>query len=489
MQNQNMNSQNMVQGAGFVAPPPLPDYQPPPPPPPVQTMQPPVQAMHQPSERPAPATLTQTHNLQQPPPKVQIDSEQKPDSSLKMNEPQTAQINQTQTSVSVLSQDKNFNFEQTHSQYNQDGFRRNNRNSRWGNNNNGGSNSGNNNRNNRMFGGHTNFNNRNSTPHDDRALIDQDNDEEKEEKSQEEIAFDIQFQKWEDQLAEWKRSNANHPDRNQYNDFVMKMEDCRKQLLQRRETLRQKRLDRNRNAQLVQNLQNNPQTMNKNEISTESLDQENVSQTKTTANSFESEEPIASNLFSSERCDSNAAIPGLDLVSGDDVLSQTGSGGPPPPSGVAPLKCESTKSDTDSNIVARVTNILGNPEIQSLLSNIQKQKIETATLQSNIQTRDSNENDGQSGGNVSNLPDNLGHFDKQQNTDEHQRNPFRQNTRFDVDMSTQNSNQHEMNPKRGRYDFENTVNDRSEFDRFDRFNRFDRDRNDLLTKVNLASFQ
>lgn len=482
MQNQNINTQNM---GGFVAPPPLPDYQPPPPPPPVQTMQPSVQSM-QTSEMPI---IAQSHNLQQPPPTVQsMGSEQQSDGSLKMNEPPTANINQTQTSVSALSQDKNLNFDQSNSQYNQDGFRRNNRNSRWGNDNS--NNSGNNNRNNRMSGGHTNFNNRNSSSYDDYAPDDHDHVEEKEEKSQEEINFDIQYQKWEDRLAEWKRNNANHPDRNQYNDFLTKMEVCREQLLQRRESIRQKRLDRN--AQLAQNLQNqnpSPQAMNKNESPAECLDQdqENVNQVSTTAtNDFGSDEPIASGLFSSERGDSNAAIPGLDLVSGDDKPSQVGGGdaGPPPLFNEPPPKCESTKPESDSNIVARVTNILGNPEIQSLLSNIQKQKIETATLQSNIQTRDSNENDGQSGVNVFNRSDNFGHFDKQQNTDEPERNPFRHNTRGDVD--TRNSSEFEMNAKRGRYDFENTMNNRPEFDRFDRFNRFDRDRNDPFTQVILA---
>lgn len=481
MQNQNMNSQNTVQG-GFVAPPPLPDYQPPPPPPPVQTMQLPEIPVQ-------PEIHAQTHNLQQPPPKVQIASEQQSDSSLKMNEPQTTHTNQMQASTSVLSQDNNFNFEQSHSQNYQDGFRRNNRNSRWGNNNNGGSNSGNNNRNNRMFGGNTNFNNQNTTSHDEHALNDHDNEEtSREEKSQEEIAFDIQFQKWEDQLAEWKRNNANHPDRNQYNDFVMKMEGCRKQLMQRRESFRQKRLDRNRNAQSSRNSQNNPspQDMNKNEISMEVTDQESVSQANAVANSFETKDStVASSLFSSERCDSNAAIPGLDLVSGNETPSQ--SSAPlqscAPSQCNAPPKCETTNSDSASNIVARVTNILGNPEIQSLLSNIQKQQLGTATSQSNIQARDFNENDAQRGGaNVFNRPDNLGHFDKQQNTEEPQRNPFRQNIRSDIDMSTQNASQQEMNPKRGRYDSENTVNHNSQFD------RFNRERNDPFTQVSLAIY-
>lgn len=68
------------------------------------------------------------------------------------------------------------------------------------------------------------------------------NDHNNEEKSQEEIAFEISYRKWENQLDEWKRINANHPDRKQYDDFVTKMEECQQTMMQRREILRQNRL-------------------------------------------------------------------------------------------------------------------------------------------------------------------------------------------------------------------------------------------------------
>lgn len=470
MQNQSMNSSNM---GGFVAPPPLPDYQPPPPPPPAQSMQP--------SEIPAQPviqTQAQTHNLQQPPPKVQTGLDKSSDNPSRLNE--------TQTLASAQAQERNFSSEQPNLQHHSDGFRRNNRNSRWGNDNSnnssGGNTSGSGNRNNRVFGGHTNFESRKTTSYDDHASNDHANDEEKEEKSQEEIQFDINYQKWEDQLAEWKRNNANHPDRNQYNDFVSKMEGCRKQLLLKRESLRQNRLERKRNAHLAQNSQSNatPQDMNnaptqvsnKDEISAENSDRKNTSQVTAETKSLEQGESVASSLFSSERCDSKTGtIPGLDLVSGDNKLSQPGSG--LPTSFNAPPKCESKQAGPDSNLVAHVTNILGNPEIQSLLSNIQKQKNESATLQTNTPTRNYNESGG-SGMNVFNRSENFGQFDKQQNTDAFHRNPFRQNTPSDDDMNVQNVSDYNMNPKRGRYDF----------DRFDRFTRFDRDRNDQFTQVN-----
>lgn len=500
-----MNSQT-IQG-GFVAPPPLPDYQPPPPPPPVQTSQPSVQTM-QPPEMPAQLEMhVQPPNLQQPPPQVRIASQQQSDNTSKMHEPQTTHINQTQTGISALPQEKNFNFEQSYSQSNQDGFRRNNRSNRWGNNNNGGNNSGDSNRSSRMFGGQANFPNRNTTARDDHTT----NENDREEKSQEEIAFEENFQKWENQLAEWKRTNANHPDRNLYNDFVMKMERCRQQLLQRRETLRQKRLDRIRNEQTVETTQSNPppQTAMKNEISTEGIHQENVSQTNvgagvltTGVNNFVLEKTVASSLFSSKSCDNNAAIPGLDLVSGNDTPSQPNapsqsiapSQSVAPSESIAPSqfntspKCDPTDSDPNSNIVARVTNILGNPEIQSLLSNIQKQQSESAISQSNI-ARDFNENDARSGAHSFDRPENVEHFEKVPNTEEPQRNPFRPNLCNDFDMNARNTSQYDMAPKRGRYDSENTLDDRSQFDRFDRLDRFDRfyrDRNNPFMQVNLA---
>lgn len=62
--------------------------------------------------------------------------------------------------------------------------------------------------------------------------------DENEEKSPEEIAFDEQFRKWEEQFATWKRENANHPDREAYFEYENKMQECRKKLLQRRAQMR-----------------------------------------------------------------------------------------------------------------------------------------------------------------------------------------------------------------------------------------------------------
>ncbi|XP_058452631.1 YLP motif-containing protein 1-like [Malaya genurostris] len=61
-------------------------------------------------------------------------------------------------------------------------------------------------------------------------------------KTAEELAFDEQFRKWEEEFDNWKRKNANHPDKATYREYEKKFEDCRKKLVERREYLRKKRI-------------------------------------------------------------------------------------------------------------------------------------------------------------------------------------------------------------------------------------------------------
>lgn len=397
---------------------------------------------------------TQQLSSQQPSPKT---NEQHSDINI-TNANQTQ--HQPSPSSSMQTKNEDFNAEQsTYSQHNLDGFRRNNRNSRWGNNNNsnnvGNSNNNNNNRNNRMCGGN-NFNNRNNYDRENQHALPQDASEpldDNSEKSQEEIAFDIQFQKWEDSLMEWKRNNANHRDQSQYNDFVEKMEGCRRQLLQRRETLRQKRLDTIREAQAKKN-NNQP----KNDEMTNETSPSNITCDEPIVK-LTDRKSVASDLFSSQRNNNEMGIPGLDLVSEKNV---------------EPI-CNVTQPDP--NIVAHVNNILGNPEIQSLLSNIQKQKHESVPVQSN-DTNDLNVNNTQMYG--SNLPtsqlDDGNRFGSYQR-EKCQVNPFRPNNQDSVNLSEQNVNQFEGNPKRGRY-----WNDNQQTD------RFDRDRSNYTMQVNYYFF-
>ncbi|XP_055544894.1 uncharacterized protein LOC129729984 isoform X2 [Wyeomyia smithii] len=66
--------------------------------------------------------------------------------------------------------------------------------------------------------------------------------EELTQKTAEELAFDEQFRKWEEEFDNWKRKNANHPDKATYREYEKKFEDCRKKLVERREYLKKKRL-------------------------------------------------------------------------------------------------------------------------------------------------------------------------------------------------------------------------------------------------------
>ncbi|XP_047997835.1 YLP motif-containing protein 1-like isoform X2 [Leguminivora glycinivorella] len=59
--------------------------------------------------------------------------------------------------------------------------------------------------------------------------------------AEEERLFDIQFEKWEEEIQKWKRENVNHPDKQAYNEYEQKFETCRAQLLERRQVMKQKR--------------------------------------------------------------------------------------------------------------------------------------------------------------------------------------------------------------------------------------------------------
>lgn len=482
-----MMAQNVLPNAympGIVAPP-LPDFanQPPPPPPPQQQQQqsPSQQQQHQQQQHQQQQSQLQHQPQQQPPPPIQsiqpqigqlpnygrtvANNSQNVQPTAPIDDQKSINHNSIQSNQGLnamqthTNQNQNFDYS-SNSQNNQDYNRRNNRVNRWNHNNNGSNNSNNssnfnnfnnNNRNNRMFGGN-NLNERNTFDNDNgignqQTVQAHDN----EEKSQEEIAFDIQFRKWEDSFNEWKRNNANHPDQSQYNDFVTKMEGCRKQLLQRRETLKQKRLDAIRDAQKSQtpqmdlSVKSEPQTQ---EINQMNVDQSNVMTSNESSAEMITEDVTETGLFSSEK---NAGIPGLDLVSDDNM---------PQSSKIEPSK-------PDSNIVAHVNNILGNPQIQSLLSNIQRQQNETALIQQTNEFDAIEKNNVQCDNpNSANRFGKKSRFDSFQCNETPQRNPFRPNQRNDDELSQQN--QFEPNSKRGRFWNENNSNDRTSFDHFNR---------------------
>lgn len=59
--------------------------------------------------------------------------------------------------------------------------------------------------------------------------------------AEEERLFDIQFQKWEEEIDKWRRENINHPDKQAYKEYEQKFEACRAQLLERRQQMKQKK--------------------------------------------------------------------------------------------------------------------------------------------------------------------------------------------------------------------------------------------------------
>lgn len=457
-----MTTQNLLSSAymqSMLPPPPPVDQQPPPPPPPQQQEN---------------TQNIRTSNVQQ--------STHNFNESVKEQQPSTSQPSQMNQALIGNNQTPQSNSAQNHdrtpnanySQQNQDALRRQQnsfRNNRWNNNNN------QNNRNSRSFGGNNNFNNRNAFDRNDQVNDDSDATQQQdgEEKSQEEIAFDIQFQKWEDSFMAWKRNNANHPDRNQYNDFVIKMEDCRKQLLQKRELLRQKRI---RETQTQQNNQTNNQTNDQTENQTETFENKQVQDdiaTATTTQSFGDQTTASgSGLFPSSG--NNDGIPGLDLVNEEKPFEKPSSNS----------SCNPSKSDL--NIVAHVNNILGNPEIQSLLSNIQRQQNESdAPKPEQKDADDTNEDCSQSGSNqTDNQNENVGNQENyRMNNEMSQQNPFRQNDRDDMSYQMHQQQQQYLydQPKRSRRWNDNNSNDCSP-----QFGQHSQDRGNFGQQVQLLSF-
>lgn len=50
--------------------------------------------------------------------------------------------------------------------------------------------------------------------------------------TQEELEFNEQFRKWEEEFDNWKKANANHPDKTAYKQYEQQFESVRQKLLQ-----------------------------------------------------------------------------------------------------------------------------------------------------------------------------------------------------------------------------------------------------------------
>ncbi|XP_013114584.2 putative uncharacterized protein DDB_G0282133 isoform X1 [Stomoxys calcitrans] len=120
--------------------------------------------------------------------------------------------------------------------------RGNNRSNNWGDNNRGQNNWSDRSGNNNWNGGRPNFgpnnNNQQFGPQggsNSRGGAVPDIDEEK---------FDRQFKQWEEQFEDWKRANANHPDREMYKRYEQEFEKQRTRIMERREQMRRRKMER-----------------------------------------------------------------------------------------------------------------------------------------------------------------------------------------------------------------------------------------------------
>lgn len=171
-------------------------------------------------------------------------------------------------------------------------------------------------------------------------------------KTPEEIVFDAQFCKWEEQFMNWKRDNANHPDRKAYNDYEKKMEECRAKLVARREEIR-------RNRSRCHNQSNDCQENIKQNVG---LERQILSQPSEKSDTFElnknNENLQVHNVENStETKIQDGKIPGLDLISNSIAVHANAS------------VAQQYKAD-----LSAIKSVLDNPNLTSLLSTIQVQQ-------------------------------------------------------------------------------------------------------------------
>lgn len=80
--------------------------------------------------------------------------------------------------------------------------------------------------------------------------------------AEEQKAFDIQFQKWEEEIEKWKKDNVNHPDKQAYKEYEQKFEACRAQLMERQQQMKEKRARLLGHTTQAASLLNAPQVVN-----------------------------------------------------------------------------------------------------------------------------------------------------------------------------------------------------------------------------------
>lgn len=348
-----------------VAPPPPPLEQPPPPPPPQQNAEQLNTATFQMNQKSSITTTTNPAVAQSATnANTQLQQSQNPiDNQLQSNRITNFEQSSESHDFNAVSDRSTLENRRNH-QDNNDNFRNRNRNNRnWVHNNrfeNSRSNLRDNNFGNRRD---DDYNQGSSSPQHQKQQPQQSSELTAEKKSEKEIAFDAQFRKWEEELNAWKRNNADHPDRRAYNDFLQNMENIRETLLKKRESLRQNRLDRQQDMQ--QNRDDFERSDSADRMEDVCSNASSMAVNSPKENDEKSQATTTTNLFGAN---SDAGIPGLDLVTSDTVTSESAN------KEKSTEKVEILQSITIAPDVSAINNILGDPNLKSLLSNIQMQQ-------------------------------------------------------------------------------------------------------------------
>ena len=262
--------------------------------------------------------------------------------------------------------------------------------------------------------------------------------------AEEERLFDIQFQKWEEEIEKWRRDNVNHPDKQAYKEYEHKFEACRAQLMERRRQMNLRKAsllsnnapvppanttisnnapnappnlkNTNMNAfpgKQMQNYVTNNSSQNYSDHSNAQYQQEQYNVPKTTYNRssnnksvdpqdrFESYQNASDNNYQSNAnysapppstsflptSGSNKGIPGLDLVPEGDKSYGTNANQDAVDiseehAGLQPH----SKAPDYTTISKGINNILGDAKIMNILSMVVGKNTQDATITSNMNT-------------------------------------------------------------------------------------------------------
>lgn len=196
------------------------------------------------------------------------------------------------------------------------------------------------------------------------------------EKDEDELRFDEQFKKWEEQFLNWKQQNQNHPDRRAYREYEMKFEECRKNLLERREQMRRRKMQEKLQAIRAEESAKEDVQPKDVEKKVEEVPKVVVEEEKPTPEESEAAVPVDSeappqkqlenlaNLFSG----SSGSIPGLDLVTHEEKAGQEAGENPETINLLAGKLGELNRGANLAEISRNISSLLKTPNLMDILS-------------------------------------------------------------------------------------------------------------------------